>query len=104
MNEPPEENILSNLELNSLRWSVPLGGILLENPHFGVFAVNPDDQVTFWNRGAELLTGYSPQEAAEANSIGKLLNLLDFKGVNIVGKEGPLERCRTSGKGSSLRA
>jgi class 3 adenylate cyclase len=104
MNQPPEENLPSNPELNSPKWSDPLGGVLLENPHFGVFAVNREDRVTFWNRGAELLTGYSPQEAAEAPSIGNLLNLLDFKGTSIVGIDGPLVRCLVSGKGSSLRA
>ena len=104
MDQPQDENPSSNLELNSLGWSVPLGGILWENPHFGVFAVAPSGGVTFWNRGAELMTGYSPQEAAAASSIGELLNLLDFKGANIVGKSGPLERCLVTGKGSSLKA
>src|SRR5579872_1281453 len=100
-NAPPPP---PDIELNSLRWSVPLGGILRTNPHFGVFAVAPNGRVTFWNRGAELLTGYSPQEVAEAPSIGTLLNLLDFKGMNIVGRNGPLERCLVTGTGSSSKA
>ncbi len=88
--------------LNALAWSVPLGGLLWGMPHFGVFAVTSNGRVTFWNKGAELLTGYSAQEAAQA-AIGELLPLHDFKGTSLIGRDGLLERCLVTGTPSTQK-
>ena len=103
MDQPLPEKPLADTGLNSLQWSVPLGGLLWEMPHFGVFAVAPNGQVTFWNKGAELLTGFSAKEVAQAVPIGGLLHLQDFKGASLVGRDGLVERCLITGAASTQK-
>ena len=103
MDQPVDEKNLVSPELNFLQWSVPLGGLLWETSHFGVFAVAPNGRVTFWNRGAEVLTGYSANEIAQAVPIGQLLHLQDFKGTSLVGRDGLVERCLITGTASTQK-
>src|SRR5579859_716813 len=72
-------------------------------PHFGVFAMAPNGRISFWNRGAELLTGFTAQEAAQAAFIGEMLPLHDSKGTSLTGREGLVERCLITGVGSTQK-
>lgn len=82
---------------------MPLGGLLWEMPHFGVFTVAPNGRVAFWNKGAESLTGFNSQEALKAAFIGELLPMHDFKGTSLIGRDGLVERCLITGEGSTQK-
>jgi len=102
MEESPLPKPPAPAGLNALAWSVPLGGLLWGMPHIGVFAVTSSGRVTFWNKGAELVTGYNTLEAAQA-AIGELLPLHDFKGTSLVGRDGLLERSLVTGTPSTQK-
>lgn len=102
MEQPTPPKPPAPASLNALAWSVPLGGLLWGMPHLGVFAVTSNGRVTFWNKGAEDLTGYNAQEAGAA-AIGEILPLHDFKGVSLVGRDGLLERCLVTGTPSTQK-
>ncbi len=88
----------SSFKIDDLEWIIPAKDILLEIPYYGVYISDLSKRVLFWNKGAELLTGYSYAEAANHPSVGGLLGLSDLKGNPLHGPEDPLEKCVTHGE------
>jgi diguanylate cyclase (GGDEF)-like protein/PAS domain S-box-containing protein len=53
---------------------------LVDNLYDGVYFVDPNRRITFWNRGAERLTGYSSSEVVGRNCFDNLLSHVDGAG------------------------
>jgi PAS domain S-box-containing protein len=81
--EEPPQNPPLNLE--SLEWVFPLQEILQEIPYYGIYICDVTGKVLFWNRGAEMLTGFTPEEVIGRSSTGELLQLIDSKGKALTG-------------------
>ena len=54
---------------------------LLDNLYDGVYYVDPDRRITFWNKAAHAITGYSPQEVMGRRCADNLLRHVDDTGV-----------------------
>ena len=54
---------------------------VLENLYDGVYYVDPHRRITYWNRAAEKITGYSRQEVLGRSCADNLLRHVDDKGV-----------------------
>ena len=64
---------------------------VLDNLHDGVYFVDRDRQITYWNRGAYRITGYSPQEVLGRTCRDNLLMHSDRSGspqIYVVGVDG----------------
>jgi PAS domain S-box-containing protein len=65
--------------------------VVLDSVADGVFTVDPDLQITYWNRAAEKITGYPAEEA-----VGRLCHEI-FR-ASLCGAECPMRRAITSGR------
>jgi diguanylate cyclase (GGDEF)-like protein/PAS domain S-box-containing protein len=63
----------------------------------GVYVVDPKRHITFWNSGAERLTGYSAEEAAGRWCGDGMLNHVDDTGESICGTRCPLQETMNDG-------
>ena len=65
-------------------------GMLLDNLYDGVYFVNRDRRITFWNKGAERITGFSQSEVLGASCADNLLRHVDDHGAPLCGQSCPL--------------
>ena len=65
---------------------------LLESTHDGIYFVNRDRQITYWNQSAENLTGYCPNEAVGNHCYSNFLDHVDEAGNPLCGGGCPLSR------------
>jgi PAS domain S-box-containing protein len=56
---------------------------VIENLHDGVYSTDLDRRITFWNNGAERLTGYSRDEVMGRPCSDNLLDHVDHHGVSL---------------------
>ncbi len=56
---------------------------LLEELHEGVYFVDNDRQITYWNKAAERITGYTAKEVVGTHCYDNLLVHVDDKGNNL---------------------
>jgi PAS domain S-box-containing protein len=63
---------------------------VLEGLPAGVFLVDCDRRIRFWNRAAERLVGYLAHEVIGEDGAGPLLDPCDRKGNALGGEDGPL--------------
>src|ERR1017187_3432548 len=63
---------------------------LLENIFDGVYFVDAERRITYWNRGAESLTGYSAGEAVQRHCYDNFLGHVDEKGCALCTGDCPL--------------
>jgi len=63
---------------------------VLDNLYDGVYFVDKDRKITYWNKGAERLTGYSAEEAVGSHCADNLLNHITDLGVNLCRGDCPL--------------
>ena len=56
---------------------------MLENMDMGVYFVNSNGQITFWNKGAEDISGFSKEEVVGKYCHDDILNHVDEKGNKI---------------------
>ncbi|RJP28390.1 MAG: diguanylate cyclase [Actinobacteria bacterium] len=56
---------------------------LLDNLYDGVYFVDTDRRITYWNRGAERLTGYDSEEVLGCYCRENILEHVDDKGVKL---------------------
>ena len=63
----------------------------------GVYVVDPRRRITFWNSGAERLTGYTAAEAAGRWCGDGMLNHVDDLGESICGTRCPLQETMNDG-------
>jgi diguanylate cyclase (GGDEF)-like protein/PAS domain S-box-containing protein len=64
---------------------------LLDNIRDGVFFVDTECRIIFWNKGAEKLSGYSGSEVAGRNCSDRILNPVDEAGKALCDRDCPLK-------------
>ncbi|MFO7736298.1 MAG: diguanylate cyclase [bacterium] len=70
----------------------------------GVYFVDNQGSVTFWNSASEVFTGFAEDEIAGKKCSEGFLNHVDEKGRKLCGKNCPLENALKNGKKSSVDA
>jgi len=63
----------------------------------GVYFTNGDRKITYWNKGAEKITGYSPGEVLGKFCRDNILNHEDKEGNSLCEKECPLSKTIKTG-------
>jgi diguanylate cyclase (GGDEF)-like protein/PAS domain S-box-containing protein len=71
---------------------------ILDSLHDGVYFVNRDRQITYWNEGAEKLAGYSPAEAVGKSCFGNFLEDVDETGKSLCTSGCPLSNVMADGQ------
>ena len=71
---------------------------LLDNLMDGVYFVDPDRKITYWNIGAERITGYRPGEVIGSLCYDNLLNHVDYSGRRLCEGKCPLAETLEDGK------
>ena len=66
---------------------------LLNNLSDGVYFTDLHRRITFWNKGAERLTGYSQEEVLGRRCSDNILVHVDHAGRNLCVSECPLDDC-----------
>jgi len=56
---------------------------LLENLHDGVYFVDPERKITYWNRGAERISGYAAEEVVGSHCFAEILMHVDDAGTRL---------------------
>jgi diguanylate cyclase (GGDEF)-like protein/PAS domain S-box-containing protein len=67
-----------------------LYGHLLENSFDGICLVNSDRRITFWNHGAERITGRPPSQVVGEDASLEVLQHIDETGLQLEGMNCPL--------------
>lgn len=70
---------------------------LIENLYDGVYFVDLERRITYWNRAAEQLTGYTAEEVMGRRCSDNLLVHTDERGVNLCLTRCPLSHCILDG-------
>ncbi|MFO0910060.1 MAG: sensor domain-containing diguanylate cyclase [Isosphaeraceae bacterium] len=76
---------------------------LFENLYDGVYFVDRQRRILFWNRGAELITGYSREEVLGRHCHARILDHVDVQGNALCLKQCPLACTIRDGKPRSAR-
>jgi diguanylate cyclase (GGDEF)-like protein/PAS domain S-box-containing protein len=71
---------------------------ILDSLHDGVYFVNRDRQITYWNEGAEKLAGYSPAEAIGKSCVSNFLEDVDETGKPMCASGCPLSSVMMDGQ------
>lgn len=82
---------------------MPSGDIyrdILENIHDGIYFVDRERRITYWNKGAERITGYSAEEVVGSFCSNNILVHVDALGLQLCKSACPLTA--TMGDGSPL--
>jgi len=72
--------------------------VLLDNLSDGVYCVDHDRTITYWNKGAERLTGYTPGEVLGEVCKDNILNHVDAEGRSLCQGRCPLARALLTGE------
>lgn len=70
---------------------------LLDQLHDGVYLVDEHKIVTYWNRGAERITGYNRDEVLGREYAPDFLGHLDENGASLFNGECPISQCLQAG-------
>lgn len=65
---------------------------LLDHLYDGLYFVDPQRKITFWNRTAEEITGYTAEEVVGSHCYDNILNHVDAEGNALCEKDCPLSR------------
>lgn len=71
---------------------------MLDNFYEGVYFVDKDRLITFWNHGAERISGFSADEVVGKNCFDNILNHVDEKGKQLCLGGCPLEKTILDGE------
>lgn len=71
---------------------------ILDNLYDGVYLVDPDRRITYWNSGAERITGYRPDEAVGRRCQDNFLVHLDDRGNSLCLNGCPLSSTMANGE------
>ena len=71
---------------------------ILDNLHDGVYFVDMNRRITYWNKGAEKITGYESSEAVGRSCSDNLLVHIDDDGVNLCKAACPLAQTLMDGR------
>jgi diguanylate cyclase (GGDEF)-like protein/PAS domain S-box-containing protein len=75
-----------------------LRGRLLDSLYDGVYFADADRKITYWNKGAERLTGYTAQEAIGRHCFDNFLNHIDGCGTQLCLTGCPLRETISDGQ------
>ncbi|HUA15331.1 MAG TPA: diguanylate cyclase [Verrucomicrobiae bacterium] len=81
-----------------IRFSSSFYQKLLDNLHDGVYFVNRDRKITYWNEGSETLTGYAPSEAVGKHCFDNFLGHVDESGHPLCTNGCPLRSVMLDGQ------
>lgn len=70
---------------------------LLDNLHDGVYLVDKDRRITYWNKGAERITGYTAKEVIGKHCRDNLLIHIDGQGTNLCKSDCPVSETLLKG-------
>ena len=70
---------------------------LLDNIHDGVFFVNTECQIYFWNKGAEQITGYDPSQVKGKKCSDHILTPVDEAGKSLCDENCPVRLAISEG-------
>lgn len=70
---------------------------LLDKTYEGIYFVDKDRQITFWNKAAEMITGYSSQEVLGKHCYNNILDHIDAAGCHLCMAGCPLHKTITDG-------
>ena len=73
---------------------------LIENLYDGVYFVNRDRAITYWNKGAEMLTGYSSSSVLGRSCNDNFLAHMNEDGINLCTSGCPLKDAIENGNSS----
>ncbi len=71
---------------------------MLQNIYEGIYFVDRERQITFWNKGAERISGFSAEEVLGKHCYDNILNHVDDKGNNLCFNGCPLHKSIDDGK------
>jgi len=71
---------------------------IVDNLYDGVYFVDRDRTITYWNKGAERITGYSAEDAIGRGCRNNLLNHVTANGVELCRNNCPLAAVMEDGK------
>lgn len=71
---------------------------IIDNLYDGVYFVDRERVITYWNRGAERITGYIAHQVIGRSCRDNLLNHVSAKGIQLCQTQCPLAGCMTDGK------
>jgi len=77
--------------------------ILLESLYDGVYIVDPERIILYWNKAAEEMTGYTEDEVLGKSCSDNILNHIDENGILLCRGECPILQCMRSGCRSSAK-
>lgn len=71
---------------------------ILDNLHDGVYFVDRERTITYWNKGAERISGYTGEQVVGHSCRDNLLNHVTAAGVQLCKDACPLAACMEDGK------
>jgi diguanylate cyclase (GGDEF)-like protein/PAS domain S-box-containing protein len=71
---------------------------ILDNLYDGIYFVDRDRKITYWNKAAERITGFSRSEALGTHCYDHILNHINDEGEHLCQRECPLARCIETGE------
>ncbi len=71
---------------------------LLDNLHDGIYFLDRNKRITFWNKGAERLTGYEGSDVVENGYSEEFLAPINEKGTSLCEQGCPAEKTITDGR------
>jgi diguanylate cyclase (GGDEF)-like protein/PAS domain S-box-containing protein len=71
---------------------------IIDNLYDGVYFVNRDRVITYWNKGAERITGYTGSQTVGRSCRDNLLNHVTANGVQLCQGRCPLAACMEDGQ------
>ncbi len=78
--------------------------ILLNNVHDGIYFVDQDCKIFFWNKGAEQITGYDKSFVSGRKCSDNIISPVDESGRNICEKDCPVKQALSDGKTHQMEA
>ena len=92
------ETLHSCESLWGIRFTSSFQEQLLDNVHDGIYFVNRDRKITYWNDGAEKLTGYDDAAAIGKHCFNDLLGHVDECGNSLCSSGCPLSKALQEGQ------
>ncbi len=71
---------------------------IIDNLYDGVYFVDRDRKITYWNKGAERITGYTSQQVVGRSCSDNLLSHVTAAGKELCGDGCPLAACMLDGQ------
>ncbi len=83
---------------------ISLTETLLNNVHDGVFFVDQDCKIFFWNKGAEQITGFNFSDVNGRKCSDQGINPVDESGKNLCDEDCPIKKALSDGQTHSTEA